>query len=367
MSFLAPLFLLGAAAIGLPLLFHLIRRTTRERTQFSSLQFLKPSPPRLTRRSRLEHILLLVLRCAVICLLALAFARPFLKGKPELTPPAGRSRVLVLLDTSASMQRGQLWQQAVDRADAVLRRLTPADQAAVFTFDRQIRPLVSFDEWSAAPAGQRHALALAKLRGTRPGWASTQLGTALMGAAAEVSAEGEGEGGVRKVILITDAQEGSRVQALQGHEWPRDLEVSVEPVRARTSNNASLHLATEAAGADSRPDHKLRVRVLNSAASKRNNSERAGRMIPGVCSVRLPKSTFLQGRAGWSPWACPPGPTLTGSSCKATTNLSITPHSSFLHALPNGPLRTCPTSAMQTVHSRCSFCAGPCRTRAAKL
>ena len=79
MSFLAPLFLFGALAIGLPVLFHLIRRTTRERTIFSSLMFLQPTPPRLTRRSRLEHILLLLLRCLVLCLLALGFARPFFK------------------------------------------------------------------------------------------------------------------------------------------------------------------------------------------------------------------------------------------------------------------------------------------------
>src|SRR5207245_8874893 len=79
MSFLAPLFFLGALAVSLPIIFHLIRRTTRERTPFSSLMFLQPSPPRLTRRSRLEHILLLLLRCLVLCLLAFGFARPFLK------------------------------------------------------------------------------------------------------------------------------------------------------------------------------------------------------------------------------------------------------------------------------------------------
>jgi hypothetical protein len=40
MSFLAPLFLIGAIVIGLPIFFHLIRRTTRERKVFSSLMFL---------------------------------------------------------------------------------------------------------------------------------------------------------------------------------------------------------------------------------------------------------------------------------------------------------------------------------------
>jgi len=110
MSFLAPLFLLGALAVSLPVIFHLIRRTTRERTPFSSLMFLQPSPPRLTRRSRLEHILLLLLRCAVVCLLALGFARPFLKKAVEVAPSQANARkMVVLLDTSASMRRADLW------------------------------------------------------------------------------------------------------------------------------------------------------------------------------------------------------------------------------------------------------------------
>src|SRR5438445_8542892 len=144
MSFLAPLFLLGALVAGLPVLFHLIRRTTRERTPFSFLMFLLPSPPRLTRRSRLEHILLLLLRCAVLCLLALGFARPFIK-KPMTADPssAGARRIIVLVDASASMRRADLWTGARAKVASILRKTTPADQVALFLFDRQVTPLVS--------------------------------------------------------------------------------------------------------------------------------------------------------------------------------------------------------------------------------
>src|SRR6185503_3149558 len=103
MSFLTPLFLLGGLAVAFPVIFHLIRRTTRERTAFSSLMFLEPSPPRLTRRSRLEHILLLILRCAVLCLLALGFARPFIKKMIDSPASAiGARQIVVLVDISAS-------------------------------------------------------------------------------------------------------------------------------------------------------------------------------------------------------------------------------------------------------------------------
>jgi hypothetical protein len=137
MSFLAPLFLLGGLAIALPILFHLIRQTTRDRTVFSSLLFLSPTPPRLTRRSRLENILLLILRCSVLALLAFGFARPFFTKPTAASPSAtGPQRLLVLIDTSASMRRAGLWDQARDRARAAVRKATPADQVAIFAFDR---------------------------------------------------------------------------------------------------------------------------------------------------------------------------------------------------------------------------------------
>ena len=60
MNFLAPFFLIGGAALALPIIYHLVRRTTRERTVFSSLMFLLPSPPRISKRHRLEHLLLLI-------------------------------------------------------------------------------------------------------------------------------------------------------------------------------------------------------------------------------------------------------------------------------------------------------------------
>ena len=65
MNFLTPLFLLGALAVAAPILFHLIRQTSKEQTNFSSLMFLLPVPPRVTKRSRLEHLLLLLLRSRI--------------------------------------------------------------------------------------------------------------------------------------------------------------------------------------------------------------------------------------------------------------------------------------------------------------
>ena len=66
MSFLAPLYIAGLAAVALPIIFHLIKRTPERKQTFSSLMFLIASPPRLSKRSRLTNILLLILEDHVV-------------------------------------------------------------------------------------------------------------------------------------------------------------------------------------------------------------------------------------------------------------------------------------------------------------
>ena len=269
MSFLAPLFLLGALAIAGPLIFHLVRRTTRERRVFSSLMFLLETPPRLTRRSRLEHLLLLLLRCAVVSLLAFGFARPFLKTESRsLPPPTETRRVVVLVDTSASMQRVGLWSEARARAETVLRPTSAADQVALMTFDRQVHPLVSFEQWTATPSGERVALALGKLADTSPGWSATHLGQALI-RAAETLADTSGEPTARRsqIVLISDLPEGSHLEPLQGYEWPKGIELRVEPLQARQRGNAALHLVSDSDDLPSQASSGVRVRVSNTADS----------------------------------------------------------------------------------------------------
>src|SRR3954454_24844814 len=101
MTFLAPLFLLGALAIAGPIIAHLIRRSTKERTPFSSLMFLQHTPPRVTHRSPIENWWLLLLRCGVILLLALSFEPPLWpQAATPAQPNATRHRTVLLVDTS---------------------------------------------------------------------------------------------------------------------------------------------------------------------------------------------------------------------------------------------------------------------------
>lgn len=271
MSFLTPLFLLGALALAGPVIYHLIRQTTRQRTLFSSLMFLMPSPPRISKRHRFEHILLLILRCLALLLLALGFARPFLT-QTELNDPtaAQPKRMVVLLDRSASMRRDGLWPAALERVEAIVRRAGPVDHLAILTFDRQSTPLLSFDEWNQAAASDRVALALSRIRAVTPGWAGTHLGNGLIGAAEALGeSETKAAPGPRQVYLVSDLQAGSRLDTLQAYEWPKGVELFLEPVKAQTVTNAGVQLVADAADSSWAANAPVRVRVTNSPESKR--------------------------------------------------------------------------------------------------
>lgn len=275
MSFLAPFFLLGALAVALPVVFHLIRRTSREKIPFSSLMFLQPSPPRMTRKSRLEHILLLLLRCLVLALLALGFARPFLQ-RPASADAAGGAgaRIVVLVDASASVRQEGLWAEAKVRAAATLKKAGPADAVTLALFDRTVKVLVSFEQWSAASPGERAAFAIKRLDEATPGWSGTQLGGALLNAVElleEKPARGQRTLAARRLVVISDFQEGAHLDGLQGFEWPRGISVETEPIQPRRPTNAGLQLLA-GQGEENAPagETQVRVRISNTTLSQRD-------------------------------------------------------------------------------------------------
>jgi hypothetical protein len=281
MSFLAPLYLLAGLAISLPILFHLIRQTPRGRQVFSSVMFLAPSPPRVTRRSRIEHWLLLLLRALAICLIAAAFARPFLRAQEQvpLESDQGR-RIAILIDTSASMRRDGYWEAARERLREVAEQLRPGDAVAAYSFDRSLSPLISFQEWNELPPDARATTLLERTGQLTPTWFSTHLGEAMIEVAEElddllaedgtdsVTAEGTAvrKTSERTLIVISDLQAGSDWAPLNGFPWPENVAVQLERVGDRDdATNASLQVVS----GETPLDEQLRVRVSNSANARK--------------------------------------------------------------------------------------------------
>lgn len=273
MNFLSPWFLLGALAVAGPILFHLIRRAVKERMPFSSLMFLTPTPPRVTRQRKLEHLWLLLLRCLCLLLLAIGFARPFFSREITLPSPTAESRrVMLLVDTSASMKREGVWSRARAVGERYLEKSRPGDQFAIVTFDRQPRTLVRFAEWTSWSVDQRATMARQRLAAVAPDWMGTQLGLALT-SAAEQFANDSGTGnpvGHREMVLITDLQEGAKLDGLQGHEWPSGVKTIIERVDAKPQANAGLEILREA-NVPAAEESAVRVRVTNARDSNREH------------------------------------------------------------------------------------------------
>ncbi|MHB8899504.1 MAG: BatA domain-containing protein [Thermoguttaceae bacterium] len=272
MSFLTPLYLLGLAAVSLPLVFHLIRRAPRGRYLFSSLMFLTPSPPRLTRRSRIDQWLLLLLRVAALTLLAAAFARPFLRTVAQMgvwNLPA--RQIAILVDTSASMQRGGIWPQVAGQVEALLADLGPGDDVALYRFGHELETLVPFDDAAGLEPAGKIAQVRAAVTSMRPGWSASCLGDSLVALADQVDQLGnraeKDVGAMRQIIVISDLQEGARIDALRTYRWPGDVALAFRPVAAAASTNAAVHPAPAAEEPDA---DALRVRVGNSRDSQRD-------------------------------------------------------------------------------------------------
>ena len=127
MTFLNALLAFGATAFTIPLLIHLLNRSKYMTIDWGAMQFLESSVKVNSRRVQWKQLLLLLVRCLIPVLLALAMARPLLqawKNSADASPVS----LAILIDDSLSMytlSQGQSSLQPV-----------PADQAS----NESIRP-----------------------------------------------------------------------------------------------------------------------------------------------------------------------------------------------------------------------------------
>jgi Aerotolerance regulator N-terminal/von Willebrand factor type A domain len=131
MGFLSPWFLLGLAALGLPVYIHLLRRHITTPLKFSSLMFFERGTQSSTRHRRLRYLMLFALRTALVLLLVLAFANPFIRR--AATGPRD-TLLLLVVDNSFSMKAGTRFADAKQAALQVLAsrpRSRPAEVMAL--------------------------------------------------------------------------------------------------------------------------------------------------------------------------------------------------------------------------------------------
>lgn len=233
MSFLAPLFFAGLAAIAIPIIVHLIQRERKRVIEFPSLMFVRKIPYQSVRRRRIRHWPLLLLRALAIALVVAAFARPFFKAGGAIAAAAGGNReVVLLLDQSASMGYGDRWQQARDAAKRAIEGLGTSDRATLVLFSRNA-------EENLRATSDRGRLSAA-IDAAKIGAGATRYGPALKLAESILARSSLPR---HEVVVISDFQKSGWSGAEDVH-FAEGTTVTTLPVDAPPSPNISVPSVT---------------------------------------------------------------------------------------------------------------------------
>ncbi|MFP4026839.1 MAG: BatA domain-containing protein [Candidatus Brocadiia bacterium] len=104
-SALNPFLLWGSLAVASPIIIHLLSKRRFTVLNWAAMDFLLQADQQNRRRVRLEHLLLLILRCLLLLLIAALVARPVFdpSGLGAAGLNMGRCEHIILLDDSPSM------------------------------------------------------------------------------------------------------------------------------------------------------------------------------------------------------------------------------------------------------------------------
>jgi hypothetical protein len=142
----------GGALVAAPILIHLLSRRRFRTVDWAAMEFLLDADRRNRRRIRLEHLLLLLLRCLIVLLIALLVARVFLEptGLAARAVAGGRIEHIVLLDDSPSMEAragaGTVFDETRDGLATFIRRTArrrPGDAFTLLATSRPDRPVLA--------------------------------------------------------------------------------------------------------------------------------------------------------------------------------------------------------------------------------
>ena len=201
-SVLNPLLLWGGLAIASPIIIHLLSRRRFQELSWAAMDFLLKADRENRRRIRLEHLLLLILRCLLILLLVGMLARPVFdpSGLGVAGLRVGRREHVVLLDNSPSMgareNNRSLFDVARGELTTFLRNLAerrPQDSITLLLTSSPDRPIVRGASLSEIPTVVRRIEQLEVSR------LSARMDDALLALEEELEAT---EGNLNHSVLI---------------------------------------------------------------------------------------------------------------------------------------------------------------------
>lgn len=254
LSFLAPLFLAGLAALIIPILVHLTYRQKATVVPFPSLMFVQRVPFKSMRRQQIRHWLLFLLRCAALVLLVLAFSRPFFdRASVAATLGSANREVVILLDNSNSMAYGERWQRAREAARDTIAGLSASDRVSLVFFSDAAQ--------LAVRSTPEPSVALGALDALQPTNRGTRYAPAI-GIAQQLLVESDMP--AKEVVLITDYQRAGfdRDQSAQLPEGTNLVGIDVAEESSANLSVATLMLQREAA-AEAGEQFIVNARLVN--------------------------------------------------------------------------------------------------------
>jgi hypothetical protein len=248
MNFLNPLYLFALAAVAVPILIHIFSRRRVPEVPFSTIRFLSGSDRRSMMRINMRRLLLLLLRVLAVALVALAFARPVVRGSLAALFPSGGSRAAcILLDRSFSMgvegNEGVAFDRAVARVGAIVDNLERGDEVSLVLFDTKSEVVYDGEI-------ERQAV-LDALRNARLSWSGTDLrGAAAFGERLLAASRRE----VRELYIVSDFQKTGM----------RRVGASGEALARTDTTGGGAHAAAERGSSSpgARPSTALPVRAF---------------------------------------------------------------------------------------------------------
>ena len=215
--------LTGLAGAAVPLVLHLLARSRYRSVDWGAMMFLAGTQQRQRQSARLRQWLLLAMRMLIVALVALAMARPVLRGWWRAAAPSGHVDAVILLDTSASMvvvENGTSRMDLARRAAvSVIAQLQRGDQVAIV-------PMGSSREATALSSDLQQVAQDAATLTPEDGKADIAAGLA---AAAEILETGNSQN--REIYIISDHQavNWDSVNDAFGAGWRRRWEDGAAP------------------------------------------------------------------------------------------------------------------------------------------
>jgi hypothetical protein len=205
--------LVGAGAVSVPVVIHLLNRRRFRIVTWAAMRFLLAAQRQNTRRMRLEQLILLLVRCALVALIVFAMASvmPWAEAAWAYFWPDGIGRVasrhhrvhhVLVLDGSLSMSAQIDGRSAFEQArQLALQKVQSCPAGDGFS----VMLLKDAPTWIVAEASQDARKVMREIEALRPGQGNAAVQPALNMIAAKVG-EAAGRFPVQAVYFFTDVQ-----------------------------------------------------------------------------------------------------------------------------------------------------------------